>query len=108
MPFSVREGINIFLAGFIPTENLRFRDEELNFKMATSTEMFDNPGRTHMYHYPAMTKSMKTTGTDGGFSGTRTFTLHVDPGSFTDSEIIVMLGENGTGEDVYMSQLLSS
>jgi ATP-binding cassette subfamily E protein 1 len=37
MPFSVREGINIFLAGFIPTENLRFRDEELNFKMATNT-----------------------------------------------------------------------
>ena len=27
MPFSVREGINIFLAGFVPTENLRFRDE---------------------------------------------------------------------------------
>jgi ATP-binding cassette, sub-family E, member 1 len=23
MPFSVREGINVFLAGFIPTENLR-------------------------------------------------------------------------------------
>lgn len=23
MPFSVREGINIFLAGFVPTENLR-------------------------------------------------------------------------------------
>lgn len=37
MPFSVREGINIFLAGFVPTENLRFRDEELNFKMASST-----------------------------------------------------------------------
>ena len=26
MPFGVREGINIFLAGFIPTENLRFRE----------------------------------------------------------------------------------
>jgi translation initiation factor RLI1 len=37
MPFSVREGINIFLAGFVPTENLRFRDEELSFKLATST-----------------------------------------------------------------------
>lgn len=37
MPFSVREGINVFLAGFIPTENLRFREEELNFKMASST-----------------------------------------------------------------------
>lgn len=33
MPFSVREGINIFLAGFVPTENLRFRDMELNFKV---------------------------------------------------------------------------
>lgn len=33
MPFSVREGINIFLAGFVPTENMRFRDYELNFKV---------------------------------------------------------------------------
>ena len=32
LPFSVREGINIFLAGFVPTENLRFRDEALTFK----------------------------------------------------------------------------
>jgi translation initiation factor RLI1 len=33
MPFSVREGINVFLAGFVPTENLRFRNEELTFKV---------------------------------------------------------------------------
>jgi ATP-binding cassette, sub-family E, member 1 len=33
MPFSVREGINIFLAGFVPTENLRFREEALTFKV---------------------------------------------------------------------------
>ena len=33
LPFSVREGINIFLAGFVPTENLRFRDEALTFKV---------------------------------------------------------------------------
>jgi len=44
MPFSVREGINIFLGGFVPTENLRFREEELNFKMATNTELVDDPG----------------------------------------------------------------
>ena len=36
MPYSVREGINIFLAGFIPTENMRFRDEELTFKVVES------------------------------------------------------------------------
>lgn len=33
MPFSVREGINVFLAGFVPTENLRFRDVTLDFKV---------------------------------------------------------------------------
>jgi ATP-binding cassette, sub-family E, member 1 len=27
MPFTVREGINIFLSGFVPTENMRFREE---------------------------------------------------------------------------------
>ncbi len=33
MPFTVREGINIFLAGFIPTENMRFREYGLTFKV---------------------------------------------------------------------------
>lgn len=103
MPFSVREGINIFLAGFIPTENLRFRDEELNFKMASSTELFDNPGRNHMYRYPDMTKTMKGGGEAGGAG--RSFILHVENGSFTDSEIIVMLGENGTGKTTFIRMM---
>lgn len=34
-PFSVREGINCFLEGFIPTENMKFRDTELSFKVST-------------------------------------------------------------------------
>jgi ATP-binding cassette subfamily E protein 1 len=36
LPFSVREGINIFLSGFVPTENLRFREESLTFKVCLS------------------------------------------------------------------------
>lgn len=38
MPFSVREGINVFLAGFIPTENVRFREEELTFRVVETDE----------------------------------------------------------------------
>lgn len=38
MPFSVREGINVFLAGFVPTENMRFREEELTFKVVETEE----------------------------------------------------------------------
>jgi hypothetical protein len=51
MPFTVREGINIFLAGFVPTENMRFRDEELNFKISDTFEdmKMDKMGA---YKYP--------------------------------------------------------
>ena len=42
MPFSVREGINIFLAGFVPTENLRFRDDSISFKIAIRISLFSS------------------------------------------------------------------
>lgn len=32
-PMSVRQGINCFLAGYIPSERMRFRDFELNFRV---------------------------------------------------------------------------
>ena len=61
MPFSVREGINIFLAGFVPTENLRFRDESLSFKVATGVEeLAAKP--TERYQYPAMRKVSNSAG----------------------------------------------
>lgn len=92
MPYSVREGINIFLDGFVPTENLRFRDESLTFKMVeTADELIAS--KSQQYKYPAMTKTL------GGFK------LTVSPGSFTDSEIIVMLGENGTGKTTFIRLL---
>jgi ATP-binding cassette, sub-family E, member 1 len=92
MPYSVREGINIFLDGFIPTENLRFREESLSFKMVETAEeiIID---KSKQYTYPSMTKTL------GGFK------LTVEAGGFTDSEIIVMLGENGTGKTTFVRLL---
>ena len=57
MPSSVREGINAFLDGFIPTENLRFREEALTFKVSeqASEEEVKRMSRTG---YPTMSKSM--------------------------------------------------
>ncbi len=43
MPFSVREGINIFLDGFVPTENLRFRQVSLSFKVTFISPHCFNP-----------------------------------------------------------------
>lgn len=80
LPFGVREGINIFLDGVIPTENLRFRDEALVFKLAETADAELVNDKTKMYKYPKMTK------TQGSFK------LEIESGGFTDSEIIVMLG----------------
>lgn len=90
MPFSVKEGINIFLDGFVPTENLRFRESSLVFKIAETAEKEDDKKRLRRYHYPAMVKRLGT------------FEITVSPGDFTDSEIIVMLGENGTGKTTFI------
>lgn len=98
MPFSVRVGINAFLAGFIPTENLRFRDDSLSFKVSERAE--DDSAKKDVmrdYSYPSMTKTMKR--------GTSQFILHVQEGEFTDSEIIVLLGENGTGKTTFVRML---
>uniref|UniRef100_A0A3B5LCC7 Uncharacterized protein n=1 Tax=Xiphophorus couchianus TaxID=32473 RepID=A0A3B5LCC7_9TELE len=82
MPFSVREGINIFLDGYVPTENLRFRETSLVFKVA-ETANEEEVKRLRHYQYPDMAKTMGE------------FTLDIKGGEFTDSEIMVMLGENG-------------
>lgn len=61
LPFSVREGINIFLAGFVPTENLRFREESLTFKVAENAgEGDDDVKKFARYTYPVMTKTQVT------------------------------------------------
>lgn len=92
MPFSVREGINIFLDGFVPTENLRFRDTSLVFKVA-ETAAEEEIKRMCRYEYPKMWKRLGD------------FRLMVEPGTFTDSEIIVMLGENGTGKTTFIRMM---
>jgi len=92
MPFSVREGINIFLDGFVPTENLRFREDSLIFKVSeNATE--EEVKRMTRYDYPKMHKTMGT------------FKLQVEGGQFSDSEILVMLGENGTGKTTFIRML---
>ena len=46
--------------------------------------------RMRRYRFPEMMKRLGS------------FQLDVSPGEFTDSEIIVMLGENGTGKTTFI------
>ncbi|KAJ1600176.1 hypothetical protein NDA14_003103 [Ustilago hordei] len=92
VPSPVRDGINIFLDGYIPAENMRFREESLSFKISETAEdeVLD---RTPKYVCPPMTKTL------GNFS------LNIEGGEFSDSEIIVFLGENGTGKTTFVKML---
>lgn len=92
VPYPVREGINIFLDGYIPAENMRFREESLTFKIAETAD--DSVlEQTRAYQYPSMKKKLGN------------FELEVEGGSFNDSEILVFLGENGTGKTTFVKML---
>jgi len=113
----VREGINVFLEGFIPTENMRFRDFELNFKLKDgeaeakaekkkkkkgdddeeekdeATKKQEEIKKLTHYMYPEMSKKLGP------------FHLKVMPGAFNQGETIVMLGQNGTGKTTMIKML---
>lgn len=92
VPSPVRDGINIFLDGYIPAENMRFREDSLTFKIAETADDKEIE-RSALYEYPKMTKKLGN------------FELTIDPGNFSNSEIIVFLGENGTGKTTFVKML---
>nr|GEY90933.1 ABC transporter E family member 2 [Tanacetum cinerariifolium] len=91
VPYTVKQGINVYLDGYAPTENIRFRQESLTFK--TPQESVEEIQTYARYRYPSMSK------TQGDFK------LRVVEDEFTDSQIIVMLGENGTGKTTFIQML---
>eukprot|EP00744_Colponema_vietnamica_P004068 GILI01006130.1.p1 GENE.GILI01006130.1~~GILI01006130.1.p1 ORF type:complete len:630 (-),score=189.68 GILI01006130.1:199-2088(-) len=91
MPYGVREGINVFLEGYVPTENLRFREEKLDFHL--TADMDEIVKKTARFSYPKMTKQLGQ------------FKLSIDAGDFNESEIIVLLGENGCGKTTFIRML---
>ncbi|KAK2425454.1 ABC transporter E family member [Trifolium repens] len=91
LPFSVIEGINIFLSDFNPSESVRFQEVSHTFKVAETPQETAEEAQTYArFKYPTMTK------TQGNFR------LHAVEGEFTDSQIIVLLGENGTGKTTFI------
>ena len=72
---------------------MRFREYDLSFKLTDNTDVIMSSTKDHRYKYPTMTKTLGD------------FNLTVEGGSFTNCEIIVLLGENGTGKTTLVSLL---
>ena len=96
-PFNVRDGINIFLEGFVPTENLRFRETSLTFntKNVEETDISEhNEKKKYIIEYPEMNVNI-----DG-------FHLKIEAGNYTHSQITVLLAQNGCGKSTFFEVFL--
>ena len=83
-PYSSREGVNVFLDGYLPDENIRFREALRFVKGAYEVEI----GKK-LFEYPEMSKSLGS------------FKLEVRSGEIYEGEIIVILGPNGIGKTTF-------
>lgn len=101
---SVTNGINNYLAGYFPAENMRFRGESISFSVSSANASGDallTPGGAGevmgRVDYPAMTRKLQ--------GEASSFTLHVDAGHFNGAECVGLLGQNGCGKTTFMDML---
>jgi len=90
IPFTVKEGVNIFLSGYIPSENVRFRESSITFS-SMKEDFLDLPlNFKSSFDYPEMKKKIGN------------FDLSIESGKFNNSDIIVLMGENGMGKTSFV------
>ncbi len=85
-PYGCREGINIFVNGFIPDENLRFRSERIEFQVKPPTRPEELVERLY---WPDMTRT---------YEG---FKLFISAGYVARGEVLGIVGPNGIGKTTF-------
>ena len=88
---STKKGINQYLDGHIPSQNLKIRNDSISFERSGSDR---GTGQT-VVNYKGMKKDF----------GENEFELETAPGTLKEDEIIGIIGENGLGKTVFAKML---
>jgi len=89
---STKIGINVFLDGYLPNENVRFRDKKFSFDVSSSTTDIFEEGNT-IVTYPKLVKEYPT------------FSVTIEPGQVRKGEVVGIMGANALGKTTMMKMI---
>jgi ATP-binding cassette subfamily E protein 1 len=88
---STKVGINVFLDGYLPNENIRFRDKKFSFDVSTTAGQFLEAET--VIKYPILEKKYST------------FSVTVEAGQVHRGEVLGILGANSLGKTTMMKMI---
>jgi len=88
---STKVGINVFLDGYLPNENVRFRDKKFSFDVSSSTGQFTAENIT--IKYPTLEKKYPN------------FSVTIEAGQVRKGEVLGVMGANSLGKTTMMKMI---
>ena len=89
---STKVGINVFLDGYLPNENVRFRDKKFTFDASSSTTDEFQVG-DEIISYPLLKKKFPA------------FSVTIEPGQVRKGEVLGIMGANALGKTTFMKMI---
>jgi ATP-binding cassette subfamily E protein 1 len=89
-PKATKAGINTYLEGYLKEENIRFRQNKIQFHLHAAAEKRRDE---LLAEWPAIEKRLGT------------FTLKAQPGKIMKHDVIGIVGENGIGKTTFVREL---
>jgi ATP-binding cassette subfamily E protein 1 len=89
---STKVGINVFLDGYLPAENVRFRDKKFSFDVSSSSTDIFQEG-SDIVTYPRLEKKYSS------------FSVTIEPGRVRKGEVLGIMGANALGKTTMMKMI---
>lgn len=89
---STKIGINVFLDGYLPNENVRFRDKKFSMDVSSSSTDIFQEG-SDIVNYPRLEKNFDS------------FSVSIEPGRVRKGEVLGIMGANALGKTTMMKMI---